>query len=129
MWGASSRVGNDSEVWVGQHERAGKGPAARGAWEWRGRCPSLMQGARWRQVPFVSCFQLGRHAWGAGPALHEDRGEGERQASAPSRAAESRCLERRRREGRVDMGGLPGAKSSWELLERRRVARVGGLTS
>lgn len=90
-------VGNDFEVLVGQHERAGKGqPSVWGVWEWQGRCPSLMHDACSRQLPFVSCFELGRHVWAAGLARHEDWAgrEGERQASTPSRAAESRCLER-----------------------------------
>lgn len=61
MWGARSMFRNDFGVSVEQHERAGKGPAARGAWEWQGRCPGLMDGACSGQLPFVSCFQLGRH--------------------------------------------------------------------
>lgn len=130
MWGARSTVRNDFGVLVGQHERAGKGPAVRGAWEWQGRCPSLMYGACSGQLPFVFCFQLGRHVWGAGLALHEDWAgrEGERQVSAPSLAAESRCL-REEEGGKGGHGRFARHQSSWELLERRHMACVGRLTS
>lgn len=114
MWGMRSTVRNDFRVMVGGLPKAH--PVWR-AWEWWGRCLGLMHGSRSGQLPFVSSLQLRRHDWGAALALHNDWAgrEGESQGSTPSLAMESRCLERRR-EGRVDMGGLPGSKaagSSW----------------
>lgn len=63
------------------------------------------------------------HCMKIGPA-----GRGRGRHSAPSRAVESGCLERREG-GKGEHGRFARHHSSWELLERRHMARVGRLTS